>query len=94
MTREPAIMPIAKTPTAIESTTSSVRILLPHRSRNTLRQRGLSMCTHLLFGQPCGAILGLALISDLVDRLRGFGRLGHQMAELVAVERYDLDAGV
>jgi hypothetical protein len=41
--REPAIMPTANTPTAIESTTRMVRVLLPVRSEKTLRQRGLSM---------------------------------------------------
>src|SRR3954470_2084931 len=46
--RDPAIMPTAKTPTAIESTTRMVRVLLLVRSARTLRQRGLSI-VHLYF---------------------------------------------
>ena len=36
------IIPMAKTPTAMEATTSPVRVLSSHRSENTLLQRGLS----------------------------------------------------
>src|SRR4051794_19552034 len=39
---EAAIMPTANTPTAIDNTTSRVRVLLPHKSRRTLLQHGLS----------------------------------------------------
>src|SRR5207249_1365513 len=41
------IAPTAKTPTAIESTTSAVRALLRARSRSTLRQRGGSVASGL-----------------------------------------------
>src|SRR4051794_27830699 len=88
ITREPPTMPIANTPTAIESTTSSVRVLLLHRSRSTLRQRGLSM-GHLPLAR--GAVLHKALLRDLIDRHFGRFRIGDQAAELGAVERHNLD---
>src|SRR4051812_10530611 len=88
ITRDPPTMPIAKTPTAIESTTSSVRVGLLHRSRSTLHQRGLSM-DHLAFAHR--AIFQEALIGDPIDRqLGGFG-IGDQAVELTAVERHYFD---
>jgi hypothetical protein len=36
-------MPTAKTPTAIDSTTSAVRVLFAHRSDTTFFQRGLGI---------------------------------------------------
>ena len=47
-------MPTAKTPTAIESTTSSVRSLLPQRSAHTLRQRGRTQAPLAICGRPVG----------------------------------------
>src|SRR6266508_4277802 len=88
ITREPPTMPIAKTPTAIESTTSRVRVLLLHRSRSTLRQRGLRMA-HLLRAR--GDVLAEALIGDPVDRHFGRFGLGEQAGEFLAVERHDFD---
>src|SRR5919205_1372376 len=88
ITREPPTMPIAKTPTAIESTTSSVRVLLLHRSRSTLRQRGLSM-GHLPLAR--GAILHNPLLGNPVDRQLGWLGFGDQAAELGAIEGHDLD---
>src|SRR5690348_583706 len=88
ITRDPPTMPIAKTPTAIESTTSSVRVLLLHRSRSTLRQRGLSMGNLQL---ARGTILHEALIGDPIDRHFGRFGIGDQAAELVAVERHNLN---
>src|SRR5262245_34682181 len=90
----PAIMPTAKTPTAIERITTAVRILFAHRSPRIFRQRGLCMGYHLLTGMARGQVLGLALLGDLVDRLCGLRRISHQAVELVAVERHDLDSGV
>src|SRR4051812_23182798 len=88
ITRDPPTMPMAKTPTAIESTTSSVRVLLLHRSRSTLRQRGLSM-GHLALAH--GAIFQEALIGHPINRqLGGFG-IGDQAVELIAVERHHVD---
>src|SRR6266498_3318891 len=89
ITREPPTMPIAKTPTAIESTTSRVRVLLLHRSRSTLRQRGLSTA-HLPLAR--GGVLAGTLIGDVVDRHLGRFGLGDQAAEFIAVERYHFDA--
>src|SRR5215211_2550934 len=87
-------MPMAKTPTAIERITTAVRVLYAHRSPRILRQRGLSMRTHLLTGLARGEILSLTLLGDMVDRLGGFRRLAHQLVEFVVVERHDLDASV
>src|SRR5215216_899476 len=88
ITRAPPTMPIAKTPTAIESTTSRVRVLLLQRSRSTLRQRGLSM-GHLPLAR--GAVLHNTLLGNLVDRQLGWFGVGDQTAELGAVERHNLD---
>ena len=43
MERALRMMPMANNPTAMDSTISSVRVLLPNRSLMTLYQRGLSM---------------------------------------------------
>src|SRR3954453_17215152 len=87
-------MPTAKTPTAIESTTRMVRVLLLDRSRSTLRQRGLSMRHHLLLILARRSILCNALVRHAIDLRLGGWRLGHQMAELIGVERNHLDTGV
>src|SRR5690242_15686186 len=84
-------MPTAKTPTAIERTTSSVRILLRHRSRRTLRQRGLSM-DGLLFSLAGLNILLDALLHNLRDGLLGLLRCADQLFELIRVKRHDLDS--
>src|SRR5438105_8781493 len=75
----PAIMPTANTPTAIEITTSSVRILLFHRSRSTLRQRGLST----------GMLLDLArvLAYDALNLIFGQLRFLEQSAKRLTVQR-------
>src|SRR5512136_2818754 len=84
---EPATMPTAKTPTAIESTTRIVRPLWPHRSRSTLRQRGLSMT------RPPAAsrVLGEPVAHQLGNLLPGRPRFGQQAHKGVAVERGQLD---
>src|SRR5215213_8194335 len=64
--RDPAIMPTANTPTAIESTTRMVRVMLLVRSARTLRQRGLSMRDLALAHRD---ILGGALVGHTADRL-------------------------
>src|SRR6266508_6733190 len=91
ITRAPPIIPIAKTPTAIESTTRAVRVLLANTSANTLRQRGLSM-VHLPLAR--GDVLAETLIGDAVDRLPGHLGLADQVTERRAVERRDLDCSV
>src|SRR6266508_2638310 len=88
ITRAPPIMPMAKTPIAIESTTSSVRVVLLHRSARTLRQRGLSM-QHLPLA--CGEVLTEALAGDTVECDPGRLGLADQAGEGHAVERGDLD---
>src|SRR5262245_55203027 len=88
---EPAIIPIAKTPTAIDSTTRMVRVLLLHRSPNTLRQRGLSM-SHLPLAH--GGIFRDALLGHLADRCSRQLRLGQQLVEGRAVECRHLDRHV
>src|SRR4026208_1374609 len=94
MTCVPAIMPTAKTPTAIDSTTSPVRTLLLDRSRNTLRQRGLTMHHHLLPNLACGSVLRQTLSDHSSDRFFGRRRFSHQPLALAAVKRNDLDAGI
>src|SRR5262245_25959044 len=89
MTCEPAIIPTANTPTAIDSTTKMVRVLLLHRSPSTLRQRGLSMADLPL---ARGGVLHKALIGHAVDRRPCRFRLGQQPGEFLTVERHDLDA--
>ena len=42
----PAIVPMAATPTAIDKTTSKVRVLFSHRSLNTLRHTVLPIVAH------------------------------------------------
>src|SRR6266508_1839849 len=66
ISREPAIMPTANTPTAIESTTRMVRVMLVVRSARTLRQRGLSMGDLPLARRD---VLGGALVGHTADRL-------------------------
>src|SRR5215813_1884643 len=94
MTCVPAIMPTAKTPTAIESTTRLVRTLLLDRSRNILRHRGLAMRDHLLFSLACSAVLQQTFADDTVDRFPGGRRFNHQPPEFAAVKRDDLHAGI
>src|SRR4051794_3806497 len=88
ITREPPTMPIANTPTAIESTTSSVRVLLLHRSRSTLRQRGLSM-GHLPLAR--GAVFDKALLRDAINRQLGWFGIGDQATKLGAVKRHNFN---
>ncbi|MCG8348559.1 MAG: hypothetical protein MI924_12380 [Chloroflexales bacterium] len=52
LTPASAIMPTAKTPTAIESTVSIVRVLLLNRSLMTLRQRGFIPITVFAYADP------------------------------------------
>src|SRR4029078_12146061 len=94
MTRDPAIMPTAKTHAAIESTTRMVRVLLLHRSRSTLRQRGLSMRPHLLLVLARRSILFDALVRHAINRGLGGRRFGQEVAELIVIERNHLDTGV
>src|SRR3990170_8440463 len=92
MTRDPRIMPTANTPTAIDSTTSSVRVLLPHKSEATLRQRGLTATGAL---PPfCGDVFRSPLPGHPLDRLAHRRGLGHQRLELVPLQRRHLGAGL
>src|SRR5690349_11123566 len=68
ITRELRIMPTANTPTAIESTTRTVRVLLLNRSRSTLRQRGLSMAAVYL-DRLVGKSPGFGLYAWAIDNL-------------------------
>src|SRR3990172_5711069 len=89
MTPDPAIMPTAKTPTAIESTTRMARVLLPHRSAATLRHRGLA--TRVLRALRRD-VLGLSLLRDLADRVAKRLGLGDQRQKRLPVERNRLGA--
>src|SRR5262249_22325597 len=74
-------MPTAKTPTAIETTTSTVRDLVFQRSRRTLAQRGLI----------AGGVLYLrrAMPDDPLDCILGHARLFEEGGEGLTVERPD-----
>src|SRR3990172_7707497 len=88
MTRDPRIMPTANTPTAIDTTTRSVRVLLPHRSEATLRQRGLTTTGALRL--LCGDMLGFALPGDALARLAPGRGLRPPRLPLVPLQRGDL----
>src|SRR3990172_1094432 len=92
MTRDPRIMPTANTPTAIDSTTSSVRVLLPHKSEATLRQRGLTATGAL---PPFrGNVLGGSFPGHALDRLAHRRGLRHQGLKLIPLQRRHLHAGL
>src|SRR5512138_1402204 len=79
----PKIAPTANTPAAMLSTASRVRILLCHRSNQTLYQITLISSLHF---PPLGIFLLMA-IRCLIQRLTRDLRLAQQFAELIAADR-------
>src|SRR5512139_1429104 len=72
------MIPIANRPTAIDSTISNVRVLLPNRSWMTLYQRGLSMCASAFCADhfsicegndPRPAFRDILIVCDQKDRM-------------------------